>query len=523
MELKQNLIHRKYRKAEAKTQITIGDDYSVPEGKPDIASLLQKKGEVRIDEVHTEKGKIRIRGALTVQVLYLTERSNGNISSLQTEIPFDEILYMEDAASGDHLKLDWKIEELRITVVHPGKLSIRALISLQGMIMGTEEYRITEKIEDQEGLCQKTESFLWAEPVLEHKDSYRVQDEILLPVNKPNVQEILWKDLQLRGLDIRPQEGRMAVKGEILLFVLYLGEEDPLAVHWIEQTVPFQGTMEVNGLTQEMFGIQEAEIAHQEIELKPDYDGEMRMFQLNLLLDIHMHFYEECQGNVLTDAYSTRQQISLERQSVPYEKLRLCTQTKCRVNGQETIEESARILQILSHEAQIRKSSSKMTEQGIFWEGMLEVQILYITDNDSQPFGSAFVSVPCSQMIEIPKLQKEDRWNVQEQIDQIVITMPESSQIEVRGVIGLTTCVMELGSMVNIAEAATEDYDPEEWKKRPGMRIHFVQPEETLWEIAKENRTTAEEIRNLNELTADEVVQGQKLLLIKQSGETAIF
>lgn len=523
MELKQNLIHRNYHKAEAKTQISIGDDYSVPEGKPDMAALLQKKGEVRIDEVHTEKGKIRIRGALTVQVLYITERSGDNISSLQVEVPFEEILYMEGAVSGDHLKLDWNIEELRVVIIHPGKLSVRALVMLQGMIMGTEENGITEKLEEQEGICQKMETFFRAEPVLEHQDSYRIQDEILLPVNKPNVQEVLWKDLQLRGLELRPQEGRLAVKGEVLIFVLYRGEEEPQNVHWLEQTVPFHGTMEVNGLTQEMFGVQEAEIAHEEIELKPDYDGEMRMFQFHLLLDIHLHFYEECQGILLEDAYSTDQQIVLNRQPVSYEKLKICTQTKCRVNGQEKLEEPSKILQILGHEAQIRKKSSRLTEQGILWESVLEVQVLYITDNDSQPFGSAFVSIPCSQIIEIPNIQKEDRWSVQEQLEQIMITMPEGNQIEVRGVIALNACVMEVCSLWNITEAEKEAYDPEELKNRPGMRIHFVQPGETLWSIAKENCTTVEEIRKVNELTADEAVQGQKLLLIKRTGETLSF
>ena len=52
MDLKQQLIHRKYKKCEAENQITIGDDYSVPEGKPDIASILQKKADLMVEEVH---------------------------------------------------------------------------------------------------------------------------------------------------------------------------------------------------------------------------------------------------------------------------------------------------------------------------------------------------------------------------------------------------------------------------------------------------------------------------------------
>ena len=92
MELKQNLIHRKYKKCEAKNQITLGDDYSVPDGKPDIASVLQKKAELQVDEVRTEKGKIKLRGNLKVYVLYLAQRSLEVLNCLEMDFPFDEVL-----------------------------------------------------------------------------------------------------------------------------------------------------------------------------------------------------------------------------------------------------------------------------------------------------------------------------------------------------------------------------------------------------------------------------------------------
>lgn len=517
MELKQQLIHRKYHKSEAAAQITIGDDYSIPEGKPDVASILQKKAQISIAEVHTEKGKVRIRGELKLWIFYVTDRSSETVSSLSMEFPFDEILYMEGAVSGDHLKIDWKIDELRAVIVHPGKLSVRALVTLQGIIIAEESHQITEMLEAEKDICTKCATLLIAEPVMERKESYRVRDEVLLPANKPNVQEIIWKNLQLRGLDIRQQEGRLAVKGELLLFVIYQGEEENSAIQWLEQTIPFHGTLETPGLTPEMFGIPETEIAHQEIELKPDYDGEMRMFQIDLLLDIPMRFYEEHSCSVLEDAYSTKEQLQLQNQEVFYEKLRMCTQTKCRVSGQEKIEESGKILQILGHQAQLLQKRSRAVEQGILWEGNLEVQVLYITDNDSQPFGSVSVSVPCSQVVEIPGMQKEDLWNVWENLEQVFITMPEGNLIEVRGVIDLRTCVMELCSFQNITGVTAENYDQEAYQKLPGMVIHFVQPKETLWEIAKSNRTTIEEIKKLNELQADEIVSGQKLLLVKQT------
>ena len=194
MELKQNLIHRKYKKCEAKSQITLGDDYSVPDGKPDIASVLQKKAELQVDEVRTEKGKIKLRGILKVNVLYLAQRSLEVLNCLEMEFPFDEVLYMEEATSGDNLKVDWNIEDLRVTIVHPGKISVRAVITLFGEIMAAESYLVTEKMEHSQNTFTKTGSFTMAEPVIERRDSYRIRDEISLPANKPNMQKLLYSN-----------------------------------------------------------------------------------------------------------------------------------------------------------------------------------------------------------------------------------------------------------------------------------------------------------------------------------------
>jgi hypothetical protein len=148
--------------------------------------------------------------------------------------------------------------------------------------------------------------------------------------------------------------------------------------------------------------------------------------------------------------------------------------------------------------------------------------VLYITANDKQPFGCVCIAIPYSQLIEIPEIQKEDHWKVIECLEQVFITMPEGNQVEVRGVINMNACVLEQCKIRNVKEITAEAYYSEEFKKRPGMLIHFVQPKETLWDISKKNGSTMEEIRRINELATEEVLPGQKLLLIKSNVETLL-
>ncbi len=49
----------------------------------------------------------------------------------------------------------------------------------------------------------------------------------------------------------------------------------------------------------------------------------------------------------------------------------------------------------------------------------------------------------------------------------------------------------------------------------PGMTIYIVKPGDNLWNIGKRYYLPVERLRELNELTGDELMPGQKLLVVK--------
>ena len=51
MEIKKQNIHMNYEKASAMSQITLDDDYYLPDYRPDIVKVLKEKGEIRFDEI----------------------------------------------------------------------------------------------------------------------------------------------------------------------------------------------------------------------------------------------------------------------------------------------------------------------------------------------------------------------------------------------------------------------------------------------------------------------------------------
>ena len=47
-------------------------------------------------------------------------------------------------------------------------------------------------------------------------DTLRKKEEITIASNKPNIHQILWKDIQVRGLEMRAQEGKVTARGAIV-------------------------------------------------------------------------------------------------------------------------------------------------------------------------------------------------------------------------------------------------------------------------------------------------------------------
>ena len=56
----------------------------------------------------------------------------------------------------------------------------------------------------------------------------------------------------------------------------------------------------------------------------------------------------------------------------------------------------------------------------------------------------------------------------------------------------------------------------DQYKGARFQKGHVVQPEETLWDIAKNHGCACESVRKLNELKDDNLKAGSKLLLVKE-------
>lgn len=70
MEFQKIKLHRSEKNRAVVTQITLDDDYNVPDYRQDIVKVIKERGELRFDEVKAMEGAAWIKGSLLFKVLY---------------------------------------------------------------------------------------------------------------------------------------------------------------------------------------------------------------------------------------------------------------------------------------------------------------------------------------------------------------------------------------------------------------------------------------------------------------------
>lgn len=516
MELIKKNIHMNKQKNKAVSQITLDDDYNVPDSKPDIGKMIQQQGEVHIDEVKPTADHVGIKGTLDFRILYMSDTGDKMVHSLEGKLPFEETMNLEGAADGDNIRLKWELEDLSANLINSRKLSIKTLVTFTMALEELYDEETAVEIHDDEPVAFRNKGLDVLQLSVSKKDTYRVKDEVVLPSNKPNIFEILWNSVQVRGLDLRLAENQVMVKGELLLFILYTGEDEDSQIQWLETNVPFHGEIECYGCNSEMIPDIEVTIPHIELEAKPDYDGEERLVNVDVVLELDMKLYEEEHVELLEDVYMPSKELTPVTNPAVFDTLLIKNFSKCRASDRVRIgANDSRILQICHSEGEVKLDDIQVVENGIEIEGAVEVQLLYVTSDDQMPFNSMKGLVPFHQTVEAPGIDDTCIYTLRTDIEQLSTTMIDSEEIEVKVTINLNTIVLKKDTESNIIDVESAPLDWEKLQSLPGVVGYTVQPGDTLWNIAKQYYTTVDEIMSTNELTSDEIQAGDKLLIIK--------
>ncbi len=516
MELLMKNIHMCRQAKHVETQITLDEDLNVPDVKPDVEAIIQSREHVVLEHTRAEAGRLFLDGYLEVGVLYMDDTKERQIHRLDTKLSFDEAISMEGLEAGDNVRVRHETEDLSVTLINSRKLAIRSLLSFTASV--DEIYDMSAAVETQSEieLCERRRKLELMQLEVQNKDILRLKEEVQLPSNKPNIEELLWDNIQLRNCRISLRDGSLYAQGTLFLFVLYRAQDDAQTVQWMEQTLPFEGEIRCGGCTQELIPDIGVSLSQAELTAKEDNDGELRLFHIEGVLELEIRLYGTEEIEILEDIYSPEKDLKLVTSEEIYESLVMKNESKCRCAGKIRIQSAKpRILQICNSNGSVKIDNTQIVDEGIQIEGVIPVSILYISSDDAMPFAVLEGLVPFSHLARVPGIDASCRYTILTSMDQLLATMADSEEIEVKASVGLDIFVARPRSQQCIHEIQEKDYEPAQLEAVPGITGYIVQGKETLWDIAKQYYLTPAQIMEMNGLESEKLKKGDRLILMK--------
>ena len=530
MELLKKNIHMNRLKNRILTQITLDDDFIVPDIKADIDDVITSEGEVVIDSVRVSDGRVNVRGRLMFRLLYMCNTGDKRLHNMAGALEFDENLLMDKVTDGDSVNVKWDIEDLSIGIINTRKISARAVVSLEALAEDIYSIEMVTGLDEQgeeKADCLR-KSVDISQLSVSKKDIIRVREELDIPSNKGNIYNILWNTIRLKNTSTKLLDRKVVISGEVSVVVLYEVEEENAPVQWVDTVVPFNGEVEVD-CTQDMIPDIEIGIATAGVTPKPDNDGEQRILELDMVIELGIKIYSEENVSFISDIYSTCCQLTPVMEEAVYNTILIKNISKAKVSDKLKLDNTAsNIMQIFGSDGVVKIEGVKINikdsmeggageANGIIVEGVVSVNIMYISSDDLKPICVAKQLIPFTHEIEAYGITPDSMVFIRPSLEQLSTVMVGNNEIEAKAIAVFDTLVLNSITEDIIKDVQVEPLDIETIQSIPCMAGYMVKQGDTLWKIAKKYYTSVDSIQKINELRGTNIQEGDMLLVVKES------
>lgn len=514
MELKKANLHMDQIKCQTNAQITLEEDKNISDRNPDAVSILMEKGRILMEEVRSGKDMVSVKGKMIYEVLYHSDEEQGRIYRIQGEIPWDEKIRVEGMDTLDQPRVKVEIEDLRSGLINSRKINIRALINFCIEAKEIWDEEVLLEVMEQENIEIKKEPYAQSVMAVDKKDVFRIKEVLELPSTLPPIQEVLWKYLDLEKWEIKTLEDKIGIQGELSLFLLYVAEDRSIKAY--ETKIPFSGNLECPGSNSCMVADITPSVNSWNINVKQDYDGEERILDVEMVLDIPIQLYENREMEIVTDIYGTSRNVKVEYVEGKGKMFRDRYQAKVKITENMNLPASAgKIIQICHIEASPVIEEVRVENHGLVMEGIVSVSVLYMTDKEEKMYEMMKREIPFSYSMENMEVSSESQWKIHAMMEQCNGIILDEDKLEIKMIISLDILLADCWKNSWIKNIKIEPFSKEQNEEIPGIMVYIPSKKEELWEVGKKYAVSLDSIKKINQLTKPEIEKGQKILLVK--------
>ena len=482
-------------------------DYVMPDYYPDFFRLLLCTADAFVTEQSVSDGALNYTLKVRLHVLYCGEQSN-TVQAVTQQLTYRKQLALPAELSGAEspaVTVTAEPSYMNCRAVSHRRIDLRGAVRIRIQMTGEQPREVLSGAEGLHVQC-RTEPVRFVSEILRTEKPFSLSADLNIADAQPALLAVLRDQIDLRVTETRIVAGKLAVKGEAAVTLLYSAES---GVETLTAVFPFSQIVEQKGMSEEMPCAVTASLSDVLLTPESQNDGNVRLLHCDMQIVLHCEAARSTEAALLTDLYSTVHPVTLKEEQIPL------------LLAPAEISETLRLKPVLTQpDTVLTKVSAVWAElngvaaapddsgKGSVLSGTLRCYALAADEENrpllleqETPFTWNLPELPAGQML--PPVRTEN----------CSFTLSGSDSVTMQVELHLQGTVMQqhthrLMTDLNVdAEAhlpANEEY---------ALRLYFGQPQESLWEIAKRYHTAPEAIREENAL-ADDTLQSAQMLLI---------
>lgn len=509
-------IHMDVLRCKIESQFTLEQDCNVTDSQPDIAHILLSDCFIKPEEIRPANGEVTVRGKLCYRILYSSEDSFGQLFSLQGKIPFEECLQVPDLTIADSPQITIEPEHLQIHSINSRKINVRALLLVSGLVEDISDAPLCHDLTDarEEMQLHHTGHNVLNLCVMK-KDICRIREEAKLTASMPELKEILWEQTQFCNLTFQPLEDKLVLKGELSLLILYLSADERESIECFETTIPFQSALDCTGCKEGLIPHITSSVSQKNFEILPDVDGMERIIGVDFALDLCVKLYEEIPISLIDDLYGIQSELIPEYTTYPIKKLSSNTIAKMRFEKDFTLNSPDNILQVKCTKALLCLQRCAPVSEGLETEGYLALQILTVTDDDRFPYRIQKAEIPFNYCVSANGSLDKILYEISANLESCQVTPASGDTFTLKCQASFDVFAYSKEELSSLSEVKVSSYPKQVADNLAGISVYYVSEKSSLWEIGKDSLVPLQKIRDLNSLSSDTLIPGQKLLIMR--------
>ena len=481
-------------------------DVSLPDYCPDIQRILKCQIYPKISSRSITGDRLMLDGSYTVKIFYLDPEGTC-VRCHECDDSFTAEIALKQQAENALVTASARVEYVNCRASSPRRLNVHGSFSLCAKVISAGLSEAVSNIAGSDVEQQKMQASV-NELAGFAQQSFSVDEVLELGQGKPPADAIVRADAYLVMQDCKVAAGKLMTKGDANVKFLYRTAGETGDLETMEYSLPFTQMLDCDGVTDDCICSIHMEVSGVEAQIKNDYSGDKTFFDTQVKIYATARAYRPKNMVLVNDAFSRSYDMNIDAKQKTVECLAETVHDTL-VHKADLAQEGTQISKVIDVWSEMASAAATVADGKISLKGKYSLCVL-ACDEKNAPF--YFERIVDFEHEMATSAEGDLKCEPDVTVGAVSYRI-SGSGMEVKTELCIRAEVMRRITFKAVTSATADETKPVARDTAACLCLYFADAGESVWNIAREYRTSMASVCAENGIAGD-TVENRGMLLI---------